>query len=139
ALGRKPGTDVFRPLEDHPDDETFHGLLMVRTEGRMHFASAPRVGEKLRALLGEAQPRVLVLDCSAIPGIEYTALQALSEFEERLREQDVTLWLAGLNPEPLETIRRSPLGATLGNERMHFNVEQAVEAHQAMEKTFAHS
>ncbi len=69
----------------------------------------------------------------------YTALQALSQFEERLREQDVTLWLAGLNPEPLETIRRSPLGATLGNERMLFNVEQAVEAYQAMEKTFAHS
>ena len=133
TLGRKPGTDVFRPLEDHPDDETFHGLLMVRTEGRMHFASAPRVGEKMWALIRKAQPRVLVLDCSAIPGIEYTALQALSEFEEKLQEQDVTLWLAGLNPEPLETIRRSPLGATFGDERMLFNVEQAVEAYQAAE------
>ncbi len=30
-VGRKVGTDVFRPLKDHPDDETFPGLLMLRT------------------------------------------------------------------------------------------------------------
>jgi len=132
ALGRKPGSDVFRPLSaDHPDDETFPGLLMVRTEGRMHFASAPRTSDRLRALIHEAQPRVLVIECSAIPDFEYTALEMLAGFEERLREQDITLWLAALNPEPLDVVERSPLGATLGHERMFFNLEQAVEAYQA--------
>jgi high affinity sulfate transporter 1 len=67
-LGRKPGTDVFRPLSaEHPEDETYPGLLMARTEGRMHFASASRAGDGLRGLIIEAQPQVLVVDCSAIP------------------------------------------------------------------------
>ncbi len=133
AVGRKPGADVFRSLEQHPDDETFPGLLIVRTEGRMHFASAPRTSDTLRDLIENAQPRVLILELSAVPDFEYTALTMLAGFEEKLRERGITLWLAGLNPEALNVIRRSPLGATLGAERMFYNLPQAVEAYRAMD------
>lgn len=127
ALARKPGTDIFRPRsEEHPDDETFPGLLLVRTEGRMTFANAPRVGEKLRSLIHGEQPKVVALECSAIPDFEYTALTMLTSFEEKLREAGIDLWLVTLNPEPLRVIQRAPLGAVLGRERMIFNLEQAV-------------
>jgi hypothetical protein len=43
------------------------------------------------------------------------------------------LWLVALNPEPLRTVQQSTLGEVLGEERMFFNLEQAVEAYQAME------
>lgn len=129
AVGRKPGTGVFRPLSgEHPDDETIPGLLIVRTEGRMTFASAPRVGERLRALVEETKPRVLLLECSAIPDFEYTALRALTGLERKLRERGITLWLAALNPEALRVVRRSPLGPLLGRERMFRNLREAVAA-----------
>jgi high affinity sulfate transporter 1 len=128
VMGRKPGTDVFRPLQDHPDDETFPGLLLVRTEGRIYFANAPRVREKALALIQQEQPQVIVIDSSAVPDIEYTALKQLTDLEERLREAGIALWLAALNPEPLRTIQQSSLGEALGRERMFFNLEQAVEA-----------
>jgi high affinity sulfate transporter 1 len=131
VIGRKPGTDVFRPLADHPRDETFPGLLMLRPVGMLYFASAPRALEKMWSLVREAQPRVLALDCSAVPNIEYTALGALSEFEERLRAEGVTLWLVDLNPGAFQAVERAPLGETLGHERMFLNLEQAVEAYQA--------
>jgi anti-anti-sigma factor len=127
-MGRKPGTDVFRPLRDHPDDETFPGLLMVRTEGRIYFANAPRVREKALAIVQREQPRVIVVDCSAVPDIEYTALKQLTELEQRLQEAGIALWLAALNPEPLRTIQQSSLGEALGRERMFFNLQRAVEA-----------
>ncbi len=131
AMGRKPGTDIFRPLSSgHPEDETFPGLLIVRTEGRMTFASAPRIGGRLRELIHQANPRVLVIDFGAIPDIEYTAIRMLTEFEEKLRDGGITLWLAALNPEPLKVIDRSPLGKILSRERLFFNLEQAVEAFQ---------
>jgi SulP family sulfate permease len=132
AMGRKPGTDIFRPLSSaHPEDETFPGLLIVRTEGRMTFASAPRVGGRLWELIHEAHPQVLVFDFDAVPDIEYTALKMLTEFEEKLREGGVTLWLAALNPAPLKVIERSPLGKALGRERLFYNLQQAIEAFQA--------
>jgi len=132
ALGRKPGTNVFRPLSpDHPEDEVIPGLLLVRSEGRMHFASAPNTTDKLWDLVGEAEPRVVVIEFSAIPDLEYTALKLLTEFEEELSAQGITLWLAALNPEPLKIIRRSPLGERLGDDWLFYTVEQAVEAYQA--------
>jgi hypothetical protein len=37
------------------------------------------------------------------------------------RERGVSLWLVALTPKMLEMAQRSPLGATLGRERLHFN------------------
>ena len=129
AVGRKPGTEVFRPLiEKHAGDETIPGLLIVRTEGRMTFASAPQVGVRLGALVQEADPKVVIFECSAIPDFEYTALRGLTVVEQKLRERGIELWLAALNPEALKVVRRSPLGRVLGTERMFFNLRDAVKA-----------
>jgi MFS superfamily sulfate permease-like transporter len=135
VMGRKPGTDVFRPLRDHPDDETFPGLLLVRTEGRLYFANSPRVREKALAIIQQEQPQVIALDCSAIPDIEYTALKQIVELEERLRRAGIMLWLVGLNPEPLRVVEQSALGEALGRERMFFNLRQVVEAYIAGQKS----
>ena len=127
VLGRKPGTNVFRPRsKEHPEDETFPGLLMIQLEGQVFFANAERIGEKMRALADEAKPRVVALDLSGVPDLEYTALKMLIEGEKRERERGVAVWLVGLNPDVLSVIQRSSLGKTLGRERMHFNLELAV-------------
>ena len=132
VLGRKPGTNVFRPRsEEHPEDETFPDLLLARLEGRVFFANAERIGQKLRALAAEARPKVVVLDMSAVFDLEYTALKMLTEGERKNRERGVELWLAGLTPAVLAVVQRSPLGQTLGRERMLFNVETAVARYAA--------
>jgi len=104
-------------------------LLILRSEGILYFASAPRAVERFRTTIRQAQPRVVVLECSAIPSIEYTALDLLSDFEEKLAEAGITLWLAALNPEALKAVEGSALGQQLTHERMFFNLEQAVEAY----------
>jgi len=85
----------------------------------------------MQTLAKAADPKVVLLDCSAIPGFEYTALKMLVEGEEKQREQGRELWLAALNPEALELVRRTPLAERLGRERMFFTVEQAVAAFEA--------
>jgi high affinity sulfate transporter 1 len=127
-LGRKPGTNVFRPRsEEHPEDETFPGLLILRPEGGIFFANAKRLGQKIRAQLDEHTPRVLILDLGAVPDMEITALRMLTDGEEKIREHGTTLWLTALNPEVLKVIQHSPLWERLGRERMFFTLEQAVE------------
>ena|GEM_PF-3193384 len=127
VLGRKPGSNVFRPRSDqHPEDETFPGLLLIRVEGRIFFGNAERIADRIRPLLADAKPGVVVLDLSRVPDLEYTALKMLTEAEKRQRQRGVTVWLAGLNPEVLATVRRSSLGEALGREKMFFNLELAV-------------
>jgi len=127
VLGRKPGTNIFRPLSaEHPEDETFAGLLLLRIEGRFFFGNAEHIGHKMKPLVAEAKPKVVALDLGGVPDLEYTALRMLTEAEKRQRERGVLLWLVGLNPEVLGMVQRSPLGKTLGREAMHFNLETAV-------------
>jgi len=83
----------------------------------------------MRELIAREKPRVLVLDCSVIPGLEYTALKMLVGAEANLREQGIELWLVALNPEALELVRRTPLAQALGRGRMFFNLEAAVDAY----------
>ncbi|HWU39258.1 MAG TPA: SulP family inorganic anion transporter, partial [Candidatus Acidoferrum sp.] len=128
VLGRKPGTSVFRPLSpEHPEDETYPGLLLLRPEGAIFFANAPRLGQKIRELIAQFTPRVLVLDLSAVPDIEYTALMMLTEGEEAVREAGTMIELVAMNPRVLEVIQRSSLWERLGRERTFFTLDQAVE------------
>ncbi|HTY86097.1 MAG TPA: SulP family inorganic anion transporter [Candidatus Acidoferrum sp.] len=132
VLGRKPGTSVFRPRSsEHPEDEFCPGLLILKTEGIIHFANAQRIGDLMWPLIHEYKPQVVVIDCSAIPDLEYTALMMLTDAEKKLQQSGISLWLAALNPEPLALVQKSTLGKTLGRERMFFNLEQAVRRFQA--------
>jgi SulP family sulfate permease len=128
VLGRKPGTGIYRPRSsEHPGDETFPGLLMLRPEGRLFFLNAERVGQKIRRLVEEARPRVVAIDLRGVFDLEYTALKLLTEAENRSREKGVMLWLVGLTPGVLAVVRRSALGKALGDDRMLFTLDQAVE------------
>jgi MFS superfamily sulfate permease-like transporter len=129
---RKPGTNVFRPCSpEHPEDEAIPGMLIIRPEGRLYFGNAAVVSARIAELAHSSAPRALLLDCSAVPGLEYTTLKMMVEGEERWHEQGVDLWLAALNPEVLELVRRTPLAERLGRERMFFTVEMAVAAYEA--------
>jgi MFS superfamily sulfate permease-like transporter len=131
VLGRKPGTNVFRPRSsEHPEDETFPGLLILRPEGRLFFMNAERVAQKIRPLIEAEKPKVVAFDLGGVFDFEYTALKMLIEAEQRSRENGVLLWLVGLNPGVLAMVQRSPLGGILGRERMFFNLEQAVARHE---------
>jgi SulP family sulfate permease len=138
VLARKPGTNVFRPpSEGHPEDDTFPGLLLLRLEGRVFFANAENIAEKIRGLIDEARPRIVLIDLSAVHDLEYTALKALCNGAKSYRDRGVLLWLAGLNPGVLRVGQKSALSEILGRKAMHFNLELAVKKYFEMPGTLS--
>ncbi len=134
VIGRKRGADVLRPLSpEHPDDEMFDGLLIVRPEGRLFFVNAQYVAERINELVAQHRPRVLAVDMSRVPDIEYSALQALMEGEKRLTEQGAVVWLVGLNPGVLDVVRHAGLDKKLGRERLLFNARAAIERYLSLQ------
>jgi len=126
-LVRKPGTNVFRRrTEEHPEDESWPGLLIVRVEGRLFFGNTELIQDRVAELARVAAPKVLLLDCAAIFDLEYSALRMLTEAEVRIRGRGGELWLSDLNPEARRVVDRSALGRALGRERMFFDLEHAV-------------
>jgi MFS superfamily sulfate permease-like transporter len=132
VIGRKRGTDILRPLTlEHKDDEIFDGLLILRPEGRIFFINAQNTAEKMRELIAEYKPRVVVLDMSRVPDIEYSALQMLIEGEKTTIKDGFTLWLAGLNPDVLTVVRRSGFADQLSKNRLLVNAREAIKQFQA--------
>ena len=127
VLRRKPGTNVFRPQSpEHPDDESFPGLLLLRPEGPIFFANAAQIAHKIEPLVREAQPKVVAVEASGVLDMEYTAVKMFAQLAKRQSQHGVQLWLIGMTPRVLAIIQRSPLGQLLGREGMHFNLEIAV-------------
>ncbi|MGA9155377.1 MAG: SulP family inorganic anion transporter [Candidatus Sulfotelmatobacter sp.] len=127
VLRRKPGTNVFRPQSlEHPDDESFPGLLLLRPEGPIFFANAAQIAHKIEPLVREAQPKIVAVDASGVLDMEYTAVKMFAQLAKRQSQHGVQLWLIGMTPRVLAIVQRSPLGQLLGRERMHFNLEIAV-------------
>ncbi len=133
VIGRKRGADVLRPISpEHPDDEVFEGLLIVRPEGRLFFLNAQHVSDCILTLVREHRPRVLALDMSRVPDVEYSALQMLEERERRATEAGLTVWVVGLNPSVLEVVRRVGFDRHLGPDRLLFNARAAIERYQTL-------
>jgi SulP family sulfate permease len=134
VIVRKRDADVLRPLSpEHPDDEQVEGLLILRPEGRLFFGNAQNVADQIAALQAQYKPRVVVLDFSRVPDIEYSALQMIIERDKRARERGAIVWLAALNPAALEVVRRSGLDNQLGRERLLFNARTAIERFKTMQ------
>jgi MFS superfamily sulfate permease-like transporter len=129
VLGRRRGTPDFRPLEDHPGDETFEGLQIVRPEGSIYFANADRVHDVLLELVDESPTRVLLIDGRAVPDLEYTALETFRTLRRELERRGVELWVAALNPRPLAMLEASDAVPTL---RSFATVHEAVEAYEGL-------
>jgi SulP family sulfate permease len=131
SVAYNPERRVFSRVGDDPEAIEFPGLLILRTEGSLTFANAARTREKLHDLVVKAKPQVVVLECSAIPDIEYTALTMLTEAEASQRKRGVTLWLSGVNADLRKVLDRTPLGAALGPTRIYPNLFEALAAWQA--------
>lgn len=132
VLARKPGTKLFRATSpEHPNDQKIDGLLILRPEGRIFFANAERLGQKISHLVLEADPHVIVLDLRAVFDLEYTALKMLTAAEKKARASGREVWLVGLTPGVMQLIRRSPLSDALGRERMFARLEDAVAKFEA--------
>lgn len=132
VIGRSREADVLRPVSpEHPDDETFDGLLILRPQGRLFFVNAQYVADRIQALTAHYRPRVVTLDLSRVPDIEYSALQMLMDGERSAAAHGVTIWLAGLNPGVREVVRKAGLDERLGD-RMLSNARAAIERYQSL-------
>ncbi|HEU4898128.1 MAG TPA: sulfate permease [Actinomycetota bacterium] len=128
-LGREPGTQVFRELDEHPDDERFPGVVVLRLDGGLFFATSDALEDRIREVALSA-PNVsgIVLDCEGIDFVDSQGSAKLREILELTERAGVTLRLAQVKPAVRELLRRDQVLDRLGADRIHGNVHRAVEA-----------
>ena len=131
-LGREPGTQVFRDLDDNSDYEVFPGITVLRLDGGLFFATAEALEDRVRALADDDRDaRALVLDLEGVNFVDSQGAAKLTELHQLTEADGVTLRLAGVRPQVLAVLEADGIVDRLGADRIHGNVHQAVEAELA--------
>ena len=128
-LGRMRGSHIFREYEAHPEDEQFPGLLALRLDGGLFFATADALGDRVRELSLTSEPPLtaVVLDCADIPFVDSEGSAKLGELVELARENGISVRLARVKPVVLEVLARDGFLDAIGADHVHDDVNQAVE------------
>jgi SulP family sulfate permease len=128
-LGRDPSTQVFRELDEHPQDERFPNMVVLRLDGGLFFATSDALEDRIREVALSA-PNVsgIVLDCEGMDFIDSQGSAKLREILELTERAGVTLRLARVKPAVRELLRRDHVLDRIGGERIHGTIPQAVEA-----------
>jgi sulfate permease, SulP family len=128
-LGREAGTQVFRELDEHPEDERFPGVVVLRLDGGLFFATSDALEDRIREVaLSASDIGGIVLDCEGIDFIDSQGSAKMREILELTEQAGVTLRLARVKPAVRELLRRDHVLDRIGGERIHGNVHRAVEA-----------
>ena len=128
-LGREPGTQVFRDIGEHPDDETFEGIVVLRFDGGLFFGTAEALENRVRNVVdGDAPVRAVVLDLEGVNFVDSQGSAKLAEIREFLAVDGIELRLARLKPQVLAVLRADGVLDRIGLDHVHGNVERAVQA-----------
>ena len=126
-LGREPDTQVFRDVGENPEDETFDGIVVLRLDGGLFFATAEALENRIRDLVDE-QVRALVLDLEGVNFIDSQGVAKLAEIHEFLDADDIGLRLARVKPPVLAVLHADGVVDLIGSDHVHGNVHRAVQA-----------
>src|SRR5580692_5881653 len=128
-LGHERGTQVYRELDEHPADEQVPGVVVLRLDGGLFFATSDALEDRIREVaLSTSGITGIVLDCEGIDFIDSQGSAKMREILELTDQADVTLRLARVKPAVREVLERDGVLDRIGDDKTHGNVDQAVEA-----------
>jgi high affinity sulfate transporter 1 len=127
-LGREPGTQVFRDVLENPDDDLIPGVVVVRLDGGLFFATADALEDRIRGLIQSADVRCVVLDCEGINFLDSQGSATIDDVLLLCRQAEVTLRLARAKPSVRAILEREGTVERLGADHIHGNVYRAVDA-----------
>jgi sulfate permease, SulP family len=134
-LGHERGTAVYRELVEHPDDDVVPGVVILRLDGGLFFATSDALDDRIRALsAGAPDAGGVVLDCEGIDFIDSQGSAKVREILEFVEQAGMTLRLARIKPDVRRVLERDGVLERVGQDHVHGNVERAVEAQLAADR-----
>ena len=128
TLGREHGTQVFRDLAEHPEDETFPGTVVLRMDGGIFFATADVLEDRVRTAMLAPDVDGVVLHFAGVNFVDSQGAATVSEIIRMAEESGVDLRLAAVRPAVRRMLERDGAVERLGADRIHGNVHRAVTA-----------
>jgi sulfate permease, SulP family len=115
---------VFRDLVENPDDETFPGIVVLRLDGGLFFATAEALEDRVRAITDGAD--ALVLDLEGVNFIDSQGSAKLAELHALTQSSGMTLRFARVKPHVRAVLEADGVIDLIGADHIHGNLQRAV-------------
>jgi anti-anti-sigma factor len=130
-LGREPGTQVFRELDENPGDETFPGVGVLRLDSGLFFATSQALEDRVRALTqnGSQPLGAVVLDFEGVNFIDSQGSSTLAEIIDLGDAYGAEIRLARVKRDVRALLQRDGVIDKLGHDKIYGNVFEAAADH----------
>ena len=116
-------------IESDKDKESLD-LRVIPQNVRVYEISGPLffgVADKILDIKLKDFTSVLILRMRAVPAVDATAMNQIEALYEKCRKSGVTLVLSHVNPQPLDTMKKSGFYDKVGEENFCKNIDAALE------------
>jgi len=130
VLGRLPGKTAYRNVARFDEATPVPGVLAVRLDAQLYFGNVNFLKETLDQFEQERETplKAVIIDASGMNRIDASGESAFREIHGGYEERGVELHFANIKGPVRDLLRRSGFWSTLGEERFHLSVHDAVES-----------
>ena len=127
-LGRRPGSQAFVSVDAFPDSETFPGVLVLRFDSDLYYATSDALQDGIREQVLDAQPplHAVVLDLEGVDFVDSQGTEAVGKLLDLGGAAGIELRLARVKGPVAEMLERDGVIARLGEGRVFATVYEAV-------------
>jgi MFS superfamily sulfate permease-like transporter len=125
------GQPTYQSAE--PGLQSVPGLIVFRYDAELFYANANRFADDVEALMQSApdKPAWVVLDCSGIDDVDYSAGVALSNLVDYVHANDAHFAIARADTDLIDTLEKLGTLDRFGRDHVFGNLEDAFAAFQA--------
>lgn len=126
VVGKVPGTEHFRNVRRH-EVETWPHILSLRIDESLYFANTRYLEDLIyREVAEHSELRHVILMCSAVNEIDFSALESLEMLNTRLNEAGIMLHLSEVKGPVMDALQRTRFLDELSG-RVHLSQHQAIQ------------
>ncbi len=128
VLGKLPNTHVFHRLENSPDSETYPGLVIIRFDGPLFFATANALRDKVQSVTRGSEPPVktILIDMEGVDYVDLEGADMLGEITENMKGAGVAIHLARAKQVVMSLLQKVGVDRTIGHDHIHEKIFDAV-------------
>jgi high affinity sulfate transporter 1 len=128
-LGRVEGLEGYHDVRSYPDAKRLPGLVIYRFDAPLIFANAKTFRDEVRRLAkAEPKPSWILIAAEPVTDVDTTASDVLTELDEALNAQHISLVFAELKDPVRRKIERYGLTRTIDPAHFYPTIEAAIAA-----------
>ena len=129
VLGRVKGLAGYHDVHSYPDAQHLPGLVIYRFDAPLFFANATTFRDEVRRLAkAEPKPLWILIAAEPVTDVDTTASDVLTDLDEALNAQDISLVFAELKDPVRAKIERYGLTRTIDPRHFFPTIEAAITA-----------